>query len=124
MDGVAHIESKLCRLCEACLDTCPRDALVLTEEVALAPPSTRAPVVRQSPVEPPTKRTNWLTKAAPVAAAFISFVGREVLPIVIDRLTAPTAAVGTGSSLPAMRSGAPRSSVVVRRRHRRRGGRA
>lgn len=123
VDGVARIESNLCHLCEACLDACPQDALVRTEAVAMAPSPTPVPEVWQPPVDAVVRRTSWLTRAAPIAAAVVSFVGREVLPIVIDRLTSPTAAAGTGSALPARRSAAPGSSAVVRRR-RHRGGRA
>jgi len=123
VDGLARVDSTKCRLCEACLDVCPRDALVMTESALTASPPSPLALPRETAVEPVVRRSSWLAKAAPLAASVVGFVGREILPLVIDRLTAPTAAAGTNRSLPSVRQN-PSARTVVQRRHRHRGGRA
>jgi len=96
--GVAAIEASLCRECQACLEACPNGAILAVEEV-------REPV--PAPARPVTTGTRPSAGILSTLGSALAFVGREVLPRVVDMLLEQQEGQRTGP----FPTGIPRSSV-------------
>jgi NAD-dependent dihydropyrimidine dehydrogenase PreA subunit len=79
--GIAIVEESACTECGVCIDICPLGAIQIAPQPALAMPSV-LPKAEESPSRPAPARPNQ--PAWP--AALGSFLGREVLPYVLDGL--------------------------------------
>ncbi len=89
-DGHAVIDDEACRRCEACVEACPQGALrriaapLVTGEAA--PLQARPPaVIDVAPVRTIEPRRQ---RILPALASAVAFVGREVLPPVLEFLAA------------------------------------
>jgi NAD-dependent dihydropyrimidine dehydrogenase PreA subunit len=124
----AVIDHTLCTQCQACVDACPNTAItaiaepVRQEQIVALPKPVPAPIaVTLQENETPTR------SFAPAAGAVLVFLGREVVPRLVDvlvtalerRLTVPT--TGTTSSIPASPRRFTRSNRGIRRQARYRG---
>ncbi|NPV07051.1 MAG: 4Fe-4S binding protein [Anaerolineae bacterium] len=92
--GVARVDAELCRQCGDCVSACPRGAIteVVPPVVVNLPKEPQVTAQLAAPVV--TRSAGWLARVAPVAAAVASFVGREVLPLVLDRMASRAPDVG------------------------------
>jgi len=84
-DGIAQIDAARCDGCQACLVACPRGAILLVvDERALQP------IAADGLAESEPSRVSRLApaakKAAPWVGAALAFVGREVLPRLVQSL--------------------------------------
>ena len=124
VDGHARVAQERCQGCGACASACPQGAII---EV-LAPLATRAtsPVTDASaPAAEVTVKQGWLSRAAPLAAAVATFVGREVLPLIVDRMANPVPGRGSAPGDVVTYASAPQGRLQGQgHRRRQRGGRA
>lgn len=84
-DGIAQIDAARCDGCQACISACPQGAILLVvDETALQPMAADGLAEREpsrlSRLAPAAK------KAAPWVGAALAFVGREVLPRLVQSL--------------------------------------
>jgi ferredoxin len=126
-DGVARIDQDRCNECEACVETCPNEAIL----VVIEPVEEKAISLREQPAsevalaEPYRTPAPLRSKAVPVVASALAFLGREVAPrlamYLVDALdrrqSSPVSSINSMTPL----SGAKGGQKGCRRRHRRRG---
>ncbi|HNS52318.1 MAG TPA: 4Fe-4S binding protein [Anaerolineae bacterium] len=126
VEGKATIDEALCRGCEACLPACPSGAIYALAQARDATEPARLPARRPEPsvihADAPSALTATRFKLLPALGAALVWIGRELLPSLLDlldrRASQPQAGGGTGSRSAA--STAARSGW--QRRHRKRGG--
>lgn len=123
VDGIARVDAELCRQCGDCVSACPQGAIteVVPPVVVNLP---KEPQVTARPAAPVMSRSaGWLARVAPVAAAVVSFVGREVLPLVVHRMASRVPDVGStaDSGVTTYPGYQPNVRRPRRQRHRQRG---
>jgi len=82
-DGKASITQALCDQCEACANSCPEGAILSVTEQSLVRSEGQSAVVEQPSASGPGV---GVARAAPALGAALLFIGREVVPRVVDRL--------------------------------------
>lgn len=119
--GKACINQSLCNLCEACADSCPEGAILSVTEQSIVRSEGQSAIVEQQSA---SALVTGAARAAPAIGAALLFVGREVLPRVVDRLfDAVDGKLGESTLQSTGDSSRPgTSSTGGRRRRRRRGG--
>ena len=92
VNDLAHINQSLCQECESCLEACPEGAIVAVHD----PVETEEPVPVRSVVSSAPSAIEVTSPAAPPQASggirpwvemALAFVGREIVPRVVDALS-------------------------------------
>ena len=108
-DGKAVADHTLCSACEACLDACATEAIVLAPQPRLASKAASLLVKRPEPEIVPVRTSPapvaLRARVLPVIGATLAWAGREILPrladLLLDRLdrhpTQPLTRIGAGS---------------------------
>jgi Fe-S-cluster-containing hydrogenase component 2 len=120
-DGKACITQALCNQCEACGDSCPEGAILSVTEQSLVRSEGQSAVVEQQSA---SVQGTGVARAAPAIGAALLFIGREVVPRVVDRLFDAVEGKLSESSLRSTGDGSRsgESGAGSRRRRRHRGG--
>jgi ferredoxin len=88
IDGVARIDQDRCNECEACVEACPNEAIL----VVIEPAEEKAVSLREQPAsevalaEPRRTPTSLRTRVVPAVGAALAFLGREVAPRLVTYL--------------------------------------
>lgn len=129
----AEINDALCTQCEACIDACPNVAITSLCIPALNIPIAALPAV-ESQIVPVHSRITLPETASPargivpLAGTALTFLGREVVPRLVDVLATvlerwlTTQATNSSASLLASPNNPPRTRRGIRRQARYRGG--
>ncbi len=93
VDHRAMIDDKLCTQCEACIDACPDGAIAALSAPARNATSVALPVAGSSLMDTPIQTTLPEDAApahslAPLAWSALAYLGREVVPRLVDVLAA------------------------------------
>jgi ferredoxin len=134
VDGGAAVDSTLCWECEACIAACPKDAIVITEQVeepTLA--SARVPAIRPEPevirVGPEATPVLRRARLLPMVGTALIWTAREIVPRLARHCLESLDRRGTDKRLVGNTQFAPHNGSLVRgrgsgggrRRRRRRG---
>jgi len=129
---VARIDQDRCNECEACVEACPNEAIL----VVIEPAEEKAISLREQPApevalaEPHRPPAPLRSQVVPVVGAALAFLGREVAPrlamVLMDaldrRLSQQPNTVGSTQNLtPSSKNGGKGRQKGRRRRQRRRG---
>ncbi len=92
-DGRARIDQALCKQCEACIETCPDQAInAITMPAHRAPvaeqPSTAIQIIPARNLAATNQAAGSIQRLTPLARAALIFLGREVVPRLVDTLIA------------------------------------
>ena len=82
-DGVAHIDQEECIECEVCLSACPETAILSVSEGVLVEKEPVASVKTDPRRSADAPRG---AKVAPWVGAALAFVGREIVPRLVNQL--------------------------------------
>jgi NAD-dependent dihydropyrimidine dehydrogenase PreA subunit len=93
VDDKAVIDSILCRLCEACIDACPNGAITVVSIPEHNSAMIKPPVIETSPVavrnQPELAESEApVYSLAPLVGTGLTFLGKEVVPRLVDVLFA------------------------------------
>ena len=86
VDGVATVDAAKCTECEACLKACPHGVIVMVMDSipeGTSPPSMR-PAPEMDRVDPRSLSVAPRSKGAPTVGSALAFLGREVIPRLMD----------------------------------------
>lgn len=131
LNNIACIDQGLCQECESCLEICPHGAIVQVRD----PIETEEPIPTRAVVESTSRAIEVTPSAAPPQASSgirpwvemaLGFVGREIVPRVVDALSERDQRSGAISttrqdSAPQTRRGGGRGGGGQGQRRRRRG---
>ncbi len=89
VEGVAVVDPMQCTECGACVEVCPIGAIMMVMEAVGAGASVvRArPAAEIAPVAPRSAPVVTRSKVMPAVGTALAFLGRKVLPLVVDTIS-------------------------------------